>query len=69
MKAFKPLYFNAGMQMDIVVKIHLKAYELALEFNKEMQLNHPIIFKRPILHTMSNTVEKDGRNVFVKVSL
>ncbi|CAG0888748.1 unnamed protein product [Darwinula stevensoni] len=66
LKAFKPKFFNAGMEMDIVVKIHLKAYELALEFNKEMQLNHPIIFKRPILHTMSTTVEKDGKPVFVK---
>ncbi|CAG0888749.1 unnamed protein product [Darwinula stevensoni] len=66
LKAFKPKYFNEKWDMGIFVKIHLKAGELAVQFNKEVQLNHPIIFKQPILHSMSTTFQRDGKPVFVK---
>ena len=69
MKAFKPQFFNEKWDMDVFVKIHLKACELADQFNKDMQLNHPVIFKQPMLHTISTTLEKDGKPLFVKVSV
>ena len=57
------------MNVDIFMKVHLKTSELAQQFNKEVPLNHPVIFKQPILHSMSDAVENDGKVVFNVVSL
>ncbi|CAG0893319.1 unnamed protein product [Darwinula stevensoni] len=66
LKSFKPQFFNANWDIGMFVKIHLKARELADQFNMEVQLNHPIIFKQPILHSMRSAFQKNGKDVFVK---
>ena len=67
LKSWKAEYFNQGFKMEDCVRIHIKAYELANEFRKVLPASHPIVFKKPTLHTMTETIVRNSKRIFVKV--